>query len=70
MSLRIWKVSHLTRFTLRLTLLKKLDVSHFEELSGMGILAKLNDDEYYLGNHKILTRLQIKESLSNEGRRL
>lgn len=39
---------------------KKLDVSHFEELSGMGILAKLNDDEYYLGNHKILTRLKLK----------
>ena len=39
---------------------KKLDVSHFEELSGMGILAKINDDEYYLGNHKILTRLKLK----------
>lgn len=38
---------------------KKLDVSHFEELSGMGILAKINDDEYYLGNHKILTRLKL-----------
>lgn len=38
---------------------KKLDVSHFEELSGMGILAKIND-EYYLGNHKILTRLKLK----------
>ena len=41
---------------------KKLDVSHFEELSGMGILAKINDDEYYLGNHKILTRLKLKNS--------
>ena len=40
--------------------IKKLDVSHFEELSGMGILAKINDDEYYLGNHKILTRLKLK----------
>ena len=39
---------------------KKLDVSHFKELSGMGILAKINDDEYYLGNHKILTRLKLK----------
>ena len=39
---------------------KKLDVSHFEELSGMGILAKINNDEYYLGNHKILTRLKLK----------
>ena len=39
---------------------KKLDVSYFEELSGMGILAKINDDEYYLGNHKILTRLKLK----------
>ena len=39
---------------------KKLDVSHFEELSGMGILAKINDDEYYLANHKILTRLKLK----------
>lgn len=39
---------------------KKLDVSHFEELSGMGILAKINDDEYCLGNHKILTRLKLK----------
>lgn len=39
---------------------KKLDVSHFEELSGMGILAKINDDEYYLGNHNILTRLKLK----------
>lgn len=39
---------------------KKLDVSHFEELSGMRILAKINDDEYYLGNHKILTRLKLK----------
>lgn len=39
---------------------KKLDVSHFEELSGMGILAKINDDEYYLGNHKVLTRLKLK----------
>lgn len=39
---------------------KKLDVSHFEELSGIGILAKINDDEYYLGNHKILTRLKLK----------
>lgn len=39
---------------------KKLDVSHFEELSGMGILAKINDDEYYFGNHKILTRLKLK----------
>ena len=39
---------------------KKLDVSHFKELSGMGILAKINDDEYYLGNHKILTRLKVK----------
>ena len=39
---------------------KKLDVSHFEELSGMGILAKINNDECYLGNHKILTRLKLK----------
>ncbi len=39
---------------------KKLDVSHFEELSGMGILAKIKSDEYYLGNHKILTHLKLK----------
>ena len=45
---------------------KKLDVSHFEELSGMGILAKINDDEYYLGNHKILTRLKLKNRYQTE----
>lgn len=39
---------------------RKLDISHFEELSGMGISAKINDDEYYLGNHKILARLKLK----------
>ena len=39
---------------------KKLDVSQFKELSGMGISAKINNDEYNLGNHKILTHLKLK----------
>ena len=39
---------------------KKLEVRNFKTLSGIGIYGKINKNEYYLGNDKLLTKLKIK----------
>ena len=39
---------------------RKLTVTNFKTLNGIGLYAVLNEKEYYLGNDKILTNLKIK----------
>lgn len=41
---------------------KKLEVSDFKTLNGLGIYGKINNKEYYLGNDKILSKLKIDTS--------
>ena len=39
---------------------RKLTVTNFKTLNGIGLYAVLNEKEYYLGNDKILSNLKIK----------
>ncbi len=39
--------------------IKKLEVSEFENLSGFGVVGKVNNEEYILGNLKILKKYDI-----------
>ncbi len=41
---------------------KKLKVTHFKTLNGMGIYGEIKDKKYYLGNEKLLAKLKIKEN--------
>lgn len=41
---------------------KKLKVTHFKTLNGMGIYGEIKDKKYYLGNEKLLAKLKIKDS--------
>ena len=45
---------------------KKMDVDDFKALSGIGVYGKINSNNYYLGNDKILTKLKIKNSYTND----
>lgn len=38
---------------------KKLEINDFQSLEGMGIYGKVDDNEYYLGNYKIVDKLKI-----------
>ena len=41
---------------------KKLKVEDFKNIEGLGITAKINKKSYYLGNDKILEKLNIKDN--------
>ncbi len=45
---------------------KKLEVNDFKTLNGIGIYGELNGKEYYLGNDKILSKLEIKDINQND----
>ena len=50
------------------------ECQEFKAISGLGVYAKINDDEYYIGNQKLMIENEIKienkkdeEQLTNEG---
>ena len=44
----------------------QIKVENFKNLSGIGITGIINKKEYYLGNHKLLKELNIKEKYDEE----
>lgn len=42
--------------------LEQLDVTNFEELPGIGVTGKINDNIYYLGNNKLFDLLNINNT--------
>lgn len=45
---------------------KVLNVSEFKNLSGIGVSAKVNGKEYYIGNSKLFDKLKIKNTYSKD----
>ena len=45
---------------------KALNVSEFKNLSGIGVSAKVNGKEYYIGNSKLFDKLKIKNTYSKD----
>lgn len=46
--------------------LSLLKINNFKELSGMGLSATIKDNNYYIGNDKILSKLGIENKYLNE----
>jgi Cu+-exporting ATPase len=42
------------------------NISKFNNIAGMGLKAKLNNKEYYVGNNKILSKLNIHNNYTND----
>lgn len=49
---------------------QKLAVKDFQVLNGMGLFGSVRDKDYYLGNHKLMTKLRIQEDYSNQYQKL
>jgi len=45
---------------------KKLEVKDFKTINGIGIYGKIKEKEYYLGNDKIISKLNIKNTFQKE----
>lgn len=52
------------------TVTEKLNVRDFESLSGLGLSGRIGKDVYHLGNHKLLTYLNIDNHYGSEEERL
>ena len=50
--------------------IKTLNVNEFEEISGLGIKGKIDDEEIILGNEKILNKYEIENKHEEDARRL
>lgn len=48
------------------TIEKKLEVTDFQTLNGLGIYGKIKNKEYYLGNDKILSKLKLKNKYQKD----
>lgn len=50
--------------------IEKIDVQEFENISGLGIVGKVNNEEVIIGNAKILEKYQIKNDYLEDEKRL
>ncbi len=50
--------------------IKYLDVKNFENISGLGVTGKINQDEFIIGNSKILEKYKIKNPYLEDEKRL
>ena len=50
--------------------LKKLEVSEFKNISGIGLKGTINKKEYLIGNNKIFDKFKITNNISNEEKEL
>lgn len=48
------------------TVEKKLEVTDFQTLNGLGLYGKIKNKEYYLGNDKILSKLKLKNEYQKD----
>ena len=48
------------------TVTEKLTVHDFESLSGLGLTGRIGKDVYHLGNHKLLTYLEVDNHYLSE----
>lgn len=46
------------------------EVANYQEFSGLGIKAQIEDDEYFLGNSKLLNKYKIKNPYTKDEKRL
>ncbi|MBR1718661.1 MAG: cation-translocating P-type ATPase [Bacilli bacterium] len=48
----------------------KINVSNFKNLFGIGVSAKVDNKDYYIGNSKLLSKLNIKNSYEKDEKKL
>lgn len=49
---------------------KLLEIKDFENIQGLGLTASMNNQKYYVGNNKIVSKLKIKNEYEKEERSL
>ena len=48
----------------------KMEVSHFQNISGVGLFGKIHKNEFYVGNHKLFQKLNLKNEYLNDEKEL
>lgn len=47
-----------------------LDIDNFENIAGVGIVAKINNEKFFIGNSKIIDKYSIKNNYKNDEKKL